>query len=220
MCTTEENFVCGKKQWINCVSERCIQVTTACFYSYLSKTCCPILIFHFDSFYSFLFHFSVFIGIIRKIDYAISYVMKYRSKYFFKIPFYQPMDTYAGLVIICWSYVLYIQDNTFSVNVIPGRMGIVGLSQGLPNHLWYTWLDRLLPGKSLAVVGKKVVADQVIASPFFSSTFFVGASLLEGCSLAESVGEFRSKFLMVYLVIIHKFELELINNRLLLASNA
>lgn len=79
-------------------------------------------------------------------------------------------------------------------------MGTIGLLQGFPNHAWYLWLDRFLPGKSLAIVAKKVLADQLIASPFFSSTFFVGASLLEGCSLVESVNEFRSKFVMVYMV--------------------
>ena len=93
-----------------------------------------------------------------------------------------------------------INRGNFWILFYLGRMGIVGLTQGLPNHVWYTWLDRFLPGKSLMVVSKKVLADQLIASPFSSSTFFVGASLLEGCSLAESVNEFRSKFLMVYMV--------------------
>lgn len=97
--------------------------------------------------------------------------------------------------------VFYSSRLFISAAIISGRMGIVGLSQGLPNHLWYTWLDRLLPGKALVVVCKKVIADQLIASPLSSSTFFVGASLLEGYSIAESVEEFRSKFLMVYLVI-------------------
>ena len=79
-------------------------------------------------------------------------------------------------------------------------MGIVGLAQGPVNHWWYTWLDRVLPGKSLVVIGKKILADQVIASPFFSSTFFVGVGLLEGYSTAEAWQEYKDKFLMVYLV--------------------
>lgn len=81
-----------------------------------------------------------------------------------------------------------------------GRMGIVGLAQGPVNHWWYTWLDRVLPGKSLVVIGKKILADQVIASPFFSSTFFVGVGLLEGYSTAEAWQEYKDKFLMVYLI--------------------
>lgn len=79
-------------------------------------------------------------------------------------------------------------------------MAIIGLSQGWPNHVWYTWLDRFLPGKSLMTVGKKIVADQVICSPISSASFFVGAGLLEGCSLTECWQEYKDKFLMVYLV--------------------
>lgn len=54
------------------------------------------------------------------------------------------------------------------------RMAIVGLFQGMPNHLWYIWLDRVLPGTARATVGKKVIADQLIASPLFSASFFMG----------------------------------------------
>lgn len=79
-------------------------------------------------------------------------------------------------------------------------MGTVGFCQGLPNHMWYTWLDRYLPGKSLTTVGKKIVADQVICSPISSASFFVGAGLLEGGSLKECWQEYKGKFLMVYLV--------------------
>ena len=79
-------------------------------------------------------------------------------------------------------------------------MGAVGLAQGYPNHLWYTWLDRFLPGKSLMTCCKKIAADQLICSPISSASFFVGAGMLEGCSLTESWQEYKTKFLMVYLV--------------------
>jgi protein Mpv17 len=79
-------------------------------------------------------------------------------------------------------------------------MGTVGLVQGLPNHIWYTWLDRFLPGKSLMTVGKKIVADQVICSPISSASFFVGAGMLEGCSMSQGWEEYKSKFLLVYIV--------------------
>ena len=54
------------------------------------------------------------------------------------------------------------------------RMGTVGLFQGVPNHVWYIWLDKVLPGTARATVGKKVLADQLIASPLFSASFFIG----------------------------------------------
>jgi len=81
-----------------------------------------------------------------------------------------------------------------------GRFLIVGFTQGLPHHWWYTWLDRVLPGNSLSTVFKKIVADQVIASPYFHSAFFIGVGTLEGRSLSQCWEEIKSKFLLVYMV--------------------
>jgi protein Mpv17 len=71
------------------------------------------------------------------------------------------------------------------------RMLAVGLSQGPPHHYWYgrlllsycpaylvlrryLALDRLLPGKAAGVVARKILADQLLAAPFFAVTFVVG----------------------------------------------
>lgn len=79
------------------------------------------------------------------------------------------------------------------------RMGLVGLSQGPPHHYWYLYLDRILPGKTVATVGKKILADQVFAAPFFAITFIIGAGLLEGKSIAACWTEFKCKFPTIYL---------------------
>ena len=97
------------------------------------------------------------------------------------------------------------------------RLGLVGLSQvakgfwskkmegqylylkGPPHHYWYLYLDKLLPGKSKAVVIKKILADQAVAAPFFAITFIYGAGLLEGNSLRECWTEFKYKFPTIYL---------------------
>eukprot|EP00092_Neocalanus_flemingeri_P038616 GFUD01042046.1.p1 GENE.GFUD01042046.1~~GFUD01042046.1.p1 ORF type:complete len:200 (+),score=49.99 GFUD01042046.1:280-879(+) len=79
------------------------------------------------------------------------------------------------------------------------RMGLVGLSQGPPHHYWYLYLDKFLPGKSAAVVCKKILADQVFAAPFFAITFIYGASLLEGKTLGSCWTEFKTKFPTIYL---------------------
>lgn len=79
-----------------------------------------------------------------------------------------------------------------------GRMFAVGLCLGPFNHLWYSYLDKVLPGKTLTTVLKKILADQIVASPFFAFTFFVGAGTLEGQTLSESLDEFRRKFIEVY----------------------
>lgn len=79
------------------------------------------------------------------------------------------------------------------------RMLLIGLSQGPPHHYWYLHLDRLLPGKSPVTVCKKILADQLVAAPFFALTFVVGAALLEGQTLAHSWAEFKAKFPTIYL---------------------
>ena len=65
------------------------------------------------------------------------------------------------------------------------RMLAVGLSQGPPHHYWYAALDAKLPGKTAGNIGKKILADQLFAAPFFAVTFIVFAALLEGRSLAQ-----------------------------------
>jgi len=79
------------------------------------------------------------------------------------------------------------------------RMFAVGLSQGPPHHYWYTYLDRLLPGTSSRIILKKILADQLLAAPFFAVTFVVGAAVLEGRGLAQAWGEFLDKFPTIYL---------------------
>ena len=71
--------------------------------------------------------------------------------------------------------------------------------KGPPHHYWYLYLDKLLPGKSKAVVIKKILADQAVAAPFFAITFIYGAGLLEGNSLRECWAEFKYKFPTIYL---------------------
>ncbi|MPC54336.1 mpv17-like protein 2 isoform X1 [Portunus trituberculatus] len=79
-----------------------------------------------------------------------------------------------------------------------GRLFLVGVSQGPPHHVFYIWLDKVLPQKTGKVILKKIMADQFLAAPFFAVTFFLVAGLLEGHSFAESWKEFKKKFPAVY----------------------
>ncbi|KAA0202588.1 hypothetical protein HAZT_HAZT008015 [Hyalella azteca] len=80
-----------------------------------------------------------------------------------------------------------------------GRLFVVGLSQGPPHHIFYLWLDKLLPQKTAKTVFKKILMDQFIAAPFFAVTFFLMAGLLEGKDLPSAWQEFKTKFPAVYM---------------------
>ncbi|XP_056271106.1 mpv17-like protein 2 isoform X2 [Pseudoliparis swirei] len=79
-----------------------------------------------------------------------------------------------------------------------GRMFTVGCSLGPLLQYWYIWLDGVFVGKALKTVGKKVLVDQVVASPFLGMWYFVGMGLLEGHSVADGWKEFSNKFWEFY----------------------
>jgi protein Mpv17 len=76
----------------------------------------------------------------------------------------------------------------------------MGFMMGPLNHAWYTTLDRFLPAITGKTVIKKIFLDQIIASPVFACSFFMGMGTMEGHHVKESWSEFTSKFWDVYKV--------------------
>ena len=96
---------------------------------------------------------------------------------------------------------------------------ITGAVMGLEGHVWYAFLDRIIAEATWRNVFKKVLLDQALAAPLYTSTYIIGtrhtglrpceattrsfhsgSSLLEGrTSFGELKHDFRSNFLPMYL---------------------
>lgn len=78
------------------------------------------------------------------------------------------------------------------------HMATSGVVVGIICHYWYQMLDKYLPGRSMRVVAKKIVLDQLICSPVYISAFFVTLGILEKKQPHEVWDEIKEKAWKLY----------------------
>ncbi|CAG4937978.1 mpv17-like protein 2 [Colias croceus] len=99
------------------------------------------------------------------------------------------------------------QEIEFHGNLLPSRydwartarMFIIGTCMGPLHHFYYIYLDKFLPHTDLKTVGKKILNDQLLASPATILCFFYGLGFLEGKKISESTEEIKEKMAYVYI---------------------
>ncbi|XP_064625140.1 mpv17-like protein 2 [Lineus longissimus] len=80
-----------------------------------------------------------------------------------------------------------------------GNVFKVGALLGVFQHYWYVLLDTKLPGTAGKTMLKKIIADQLVASPVSSAIFVIGISLMEHETCQEAMKGFKEKFPVIYL---------------------
>lgn len=78
------------------------------------------------------------------------------------------------------------------------HMATSGVTVGIICHYWYQLLDKHLPGRSMRVVAKKIVLDQIICSPLYISAFFITLGILEDKDAHEVWEEIKEKAWKLY----------------------
>lgn len=78
------------------------------------------------------------------------------------------------------------------------NLAATGATIGVLCHHWYKILDKRLPGRTLKVVAKKLLVDQVMFSPICLSVFFISLSIFKGCDFSEFLFDLKERGLTLY----------------------
>merc|ERR1712179_22087 len=78
------------------------------------------------------------------------------------------------------------------------QMSCTGLTVGVLCHHWYKMLDSKLPGRSLNIVWKKLLVDQLLFSPVCLTVFFITLGIFQGGNFEEFKINLQTKGLHLY----------------------
>ncbi|CAK1586041.1 unnamed protein product [Parnassius mnemosyne] len=78
------------------------------------------------------------------------------------------------------------------------QMALSGSTSGIICHHWYNFLDKIIIGRSIHNVIKKLLLDQFICSPLIIVSFFATVAIFEKNPLENFTGEVQEKFWSLY----------------------
>lgn len=78
------------------------------------------------------------------------------------------------------------------------QMAFSGATAGILCHHWYIFLDKIIVGKSLDMVIKKLLLDQFICSPIIIMSFFATVAIFEDSPIENFTDEVSEKFWILY----------------------
>lgn len=78
------------------------------------------------------------------------------------------------------------------------HMGLSGLTTGIICHHWYNILDKIIIGRTLDMVIKKLLLDQFICSPIIILSFFGTVAIFEEHPIENFTDEVKDKFWTLY----------------------
>jgi len=132
--------------------------------------------------------------------------------------------------------ILFILFDFFLIILILVAACVTGTAMGVEGHVWYTFLDRIIAQPTWRNVFKKVLLDQTVAAPTYTTTYIIGkirffkdfeyvifdkgTSILEGkTSLGELKSDTKANFLPLYIADCLVFiPVQIINFRYISAS--
>ncbi|XP_013382153.1 mpv17-like protein 2 [Lingula anatina] len=80
------------------------------------------------------------------------------------------------------------------------KLSLTGITIGPACHYWYLYLDKWFPGKTLSVLVKKILCDQILFSPVCITLFFLSFGLFSGHSLLKIKDELYWKGTHLFVV--------------------
>lgn len=133
---------------------------------------------------------------IHSVNNIVKIVFKEKNLFYTNIVLSMGISTVGDL--LNQSYELFYKDLKKYDFERTTQMTLSGFTSGIICHHWYKYLDKVITGRSLQTVIKKLLLDQFICSPVIILSFFGTIAILEENPLENFTAEVQEKFWTLY----------------------